>query len=207
MIRLTFEYVERSQLVLVTSDFSTIDDAETKITGEPSRKMMINSSGTAHLVNLDYRGLLIEDMETGESKLIGEGITRTDPVVESTIAPVIETVVEVIATPVLGSVAPIAASVIGDVIETIEENVMEPEVLTPGETTSNFDGGENLPEIPTKFKSFRDFFQEQNRMRNGFLNSIAEKMSKGNEVLKFMDQKLDEENQYVDVLREKYLGK
>jgi hypothetical protein len=207
VIRLTFEYIERSQLVLTTSDFSTIQEAEAKITGEPSRKMMINSSGTAHLVNLDYRGLLLEDMETGETKLIGEGVTRTDPVVESTIAPVVETIVEAIATPVLGPVAPIAASVVGSVVEAVEETIMEPEILSPGETTSSFDGGENLPEIPTKFKSFRDFFQDQNRMRNGFLNSIAEKMSKGNDILKFMDQKLDEENQYVDVLREKYLGK
>ena len=84
---------------------------------------------------------------------------------------------------------------------------MEQEVLNPDETTKSFEGGENLPEIPAKFKSFRDFFQDQNRVRNSFLNSIAEKMSKGNEVLKFMDDKLNEENEYVDALREKYLGK
>jgi hypothetical protein len=182
VIRLTFEYEEKSQVVLTTSDFSSIDDAEAKITGEPSRKMMINSSGTAHLVTLDYKGLLIEDLDTGVAKLVGQGVTRSDPVAESTIVP-------------------------EEVVETREEPIMEPEVLSPGETTSNFEGGENLPEIPTKFKSFRDFFQEQNRVRNSFLNAIAEKMSKGNEVLKFMDNKLNEENDYVEALREKYLGK
>ena len=187
MIRLTFEYEGKSQVVLTTSDFSSTEDAESKITGELSRKMMINSGGTSHLVTLDYRGLLIENLDTGEVKLIGEGITRNDPVVDTTIVP------EEVPTP--------------EVETKEEEKMMEPEVLDPEQTTRNFEGGENLPEIPTKFKSFRDFFQEQNRMRNSFLNAIAEKMSKGNEVLKLMDEKLNEENEYVEALREKYLGK
>ena len=85
MIRLTFEYEGKSQVVLTTSDFSSIEDTEAKIIGEPSRKMMINADGTAHLVALDYRGLLIEDLDAGVSKLIGEGTTRVEPVIDKTI--------------------------------------------------------------------------------------------------------------------------
>lgn len=164
-------------LIIETEQFSSIDEIKEELLFNPAKNLMITDTAS------NGRMVKTDFISAKIEQIIDGNIISEYTIDKATGEPI--------------------SSPVAEIVEIPEEKEVMSEVIEP-EVMPEID---NLPEIPTKFKSFRDFFLEQNRVQNSWLQSIAEKMQKRNEVLKAIDNRLDEENDAVEALRTKFIGK
>lgn len=180
---LVIKYVD-NDVALQTQQFNDIESVKQHFLNNKDRNIMIyDVNNQGHLLETNFNSVSIEWID--ENGIAQNVIAdRNNEAIEN---------IKVNVNEVETNVKEIEMSDVNETNETII-----PEILSDNET---------LPEIPTKFKGFRDFFQEQNRLRNTWLNAIAEKMAKANELLKCIDEKLDQENISVEELQKRFIGK
>lgn len=196
LTRLFIDYEDQDQLRIETTDFATMDELKERLILDPSKKLVIHEGANGILVRKDFIKATAQEIIDGN--VVHEEVwTRNASVITA------ETVMSSEASEEIIDVPSPDASTLKELekqeIMPEETPVYEPEYIAPE--------SENLPEIPTKFKSFRDFFMEENRQCNSFLNSIAEKMAKRKEVLRAFDEELNKENDFVEEMRQKFVKK